>query len=464
MSENIRQPKILLLNPPGEEKYIRDYFCAKISKAHYYYHPTDLIYLTGTLSTQFEVFFIDSIAEDISLEQCVEKITSIEPDWVVFLTAGISYYNDMEVLSKIHESLPMCGILGTGDIYREIGTKALSEYDFIDGIILDFSTDDVLKFFQRTDNEPIPNIIFRDGDLIVDGKEVHSNGRFTLPVPRWDLIKLDLYSYPFERRRHFASMLTDFGCPYTCTYCPLSTVGFKLRGVDEVIEEIELLKSLGVKDIYFRDQTFGVNKKRTLELCSRMKPLGMGWTCFTRVDVLEEERLQAMKRAGCHTVMFGIETTNEELLQEYKKNTLNTQVENAVELCKTHGIDVVGFFIVGLPGDNKESILRTLHFAKSSGIDFASFNVAMPRFGTTLRKDAIEAGITEAGSMDVDSSTSMPSWKSQQLSNTEIKLLQKKAYRDFYLRPQYLMKRITSISTMHQLGNFTREGLSLFLN
>jgi anaerobic magnesium-protoporphyrin IX monomethyl ester cyclase len=455
--------RIVLFNPPGNKRYIRDYFCAKVAKSNYYYHPMDLVYLSGTLSTAYEVSFVDAIADGLSEAESIDRIAASKPDWVLFLTAGISYKNDMGVISRLHDSLENCSLIATGDIYREIGASALEEFDFIDAIVLDFSTKDVLTYLEQPRSEAIANIIHKHEGKVFDGGEQHVNGRFTIPMPRWDLINLEHYSYPFERRKYFASMLTDFGCAYKCTYCPISTIGFKLRDVDTVVEEIQYLRSRGVKDIYFRDQTFGVNKKRTAVLCERLAPLGIGWTCFTRVDVLTAELLEMMKKGGCHTVMFGIETVNEELLHEYKKDTTMAQVREAIALCKANGLDVVGFFIIGLPGDTKSAMLATIEFAKTSGIDFASFNRAMPRLGTTLRSEAIEAGYADPGSLELDSSSSETQWTGQHLSNAEITMLHKKAFRSFYLRPGYILKRLRNLSTFHQFTNFAREGLAMFL-
>lgn len=458
------RPRLLLFNPPGTKKYIRDYFCAKIAKSFYYYHPTDLVYLSGPLSAQFDVIFIDAIAENLDRSAALDRVRSVAPDWLVYLTAGISYAEDLETLSAIKTSLPNIRFVGTGDIYREITTQAFQDLPFLDAITLDFSTDDLLRYFQKQAAEPIPNIIYRSGDSLIEGKESHGHGKFHIDMPRWDLVNLNLYSYPFERRREFASVLTDFGCPYKCTFCPLSTVGFKLRDLPEVEKELRYLKSRGVKDIYFRDQTFGVNKKRTIDLCDLLATLDIGWTCFTRVDVLTEELVLALKRGGCHTVMFGIESVDTELMQAYKKNTTADQAQAAIALCRKYKLDVVGFFIIGLPGDTRESVLATIDFACKSGIDFASFNMAMPRLGSRMRDDAIKSGIADASDLAPDSSRGTPKWREQPLSNEDIIALQKKAFRAFYLRPGYLLKRLTRLSTFHQFYNFAREGAHLFLS
>lgn len=463
MADVSDRPRLLLFNPPGTKKYIRDYFCAKIAKSFYYYHPTDLVYLSGPLSSHFDVSFVDAIAESLDRDAAIQRVRNLEPDWIVYLTAGISYAEDLETLSAIKAAMPQVRFVGTGDIYREITTQAFQDLPFLDAITLDFSTDDLLSYFQRQAADPIPNIIYRTQTGLVEGKESHGHGKFHIDMPRWDLVNLNLYSYPFERRRQFASVLTDFGCPYKCTFCPLSTVGFKLRDLPEVEKELHYLKSRGVKDIYFRDQTFGVNKKRTIELCDLLATLDIGWTCFTRVDVLSEELVVALKRGGCHTVMFGIESVDAGLMQAYKKNTTAEQAQAAVTLCRQHKLDVVGFFIIGLPGDTRESVLATIDFACKSGIDFASFNMAMPRLGSRMRDDAIKSGIADASDLAPDSSRGTPRWREQPLANEEIIALQKQAFRSFYLRPGYLLKRLTRLSTFHQFYNFAREGAHLFL-
>ena len=457
--------KVLLLNPPGDKKYIRDYFCAKVAKSFYYYHPTDLVYVSGTLSQEHEVAFIDAIASKLSTDEVIDKARTLAPDWVLFLTAGISFTQDMATIARMKAELPNTRFIATGDIYREIGSRGLSDHPFVDAILLDFSTQDILTYLQGGQMEtPIPNIIHRHGDEILNGKEVHGHGKFHIPMPRWDLVDLDLYAYPFARRQAFASVLTDFGCPYKCTFCPLSTVGFKLRDLDEVERELRYLKTRGVRDIYFRDQTFGVNKRRTAELCDLLATLDIGWTCFTRVDVIDDELAANLKRGGCHTVMFGIESVDAELMKSYKKNTNADQATQGISICRRHGLDVVGFFIVGLPGDSHESVDATIRFACESGIDFASFNMAMPRLGTSLRQDAIEQGIADAADLSPDSSRGTPSWRNQALSNDEIRQLQKTAFRRFYLRPGYLLKRLFGLKTAHQFHNFAREGLHLFLS
>lgn len=205
--------------------------------------------------------------------------------------------------------MPSVKLIGTGDIFRELKTIALESNPFIDALLLDFSTNDIITYlFNNHKGMVIPNIIYRDDELLVEGKETHHSGIFDTPVPRWDLFNMKSYRFPFAKKKPFASILTDFGCPYSCDFCPISSLGYKLREISSVVEELICLKNLGIKELYIRDQTFGVSKQRTSELLEVMlkENLNFSWTCLTRTDILDDELLALMKKAGCHTIMIGI--------------------------------------------------------------------------------------------------------------------------------------------------------------
>ena len=455
--------KLLLLNPPGDKKYFRDYFCTNVSKARYYFHPLDLVYASGWLDPYFELFLIDAIADSLSDKECIKKIKEICPEVIVFLLSAPSFEIDLRFLSKLNKMLPNAKMIGSGDIYREVRERAFKIQPYLDAIFLDFSTPDLISYLIKKDKKPINNLLYKEGKTIIEGPEIHGYGAFRMPVPRWDLFHLDNYSFPFALKTKLATILTDFGCPFKCSFCPMSGVGFKLREIENVIEELKLLKKLGVNELFFKDQTFGANKKRTKRLLERIKEekLDFSWTCYSRVDVIDEPLLRIMKPAGCHTVIFGIESMNEGILEKYSKNTTEEEIINALNLSKKAGIRTAATFIIGLPGETKESTERTISFAKKLPIDFASFNIATPRFGTRFRKNAVQEGIIDAQNLELDSSESQPKWKNQTMSNEDICKLQRKAYREFYLRPAYLIKRLLHIKTFFELKQSILEAKDL---
>lgn len=465
-----KKPRAVLLNPPGTKKFFRDYFCTLVSKASYYYHPVDLIYLSGVMhEAGYHLDCVDAVAENLSPEACMDRVTRFQPDVLFYLIASPSYEEDVPFLSELKRRLPNTTFIGSGDVYREMRETALEHHDFCDAILTDFSTPDLIAWLNRVTDAVFDNIIYTSPEKgVLAGEEKHGHGFYRLPIPRWDLWPLDRYRFPFSERRRWATVLTDFGCPFSCTFCPMSTTGYRLRDLDTVIDELRLLKSLGIHEIFFRDQTFGVNRIRTTALLDRIKQEfpELRWTCWSRVDLVNEEFLRAIKEAGCHTVMFGIETSNEEILKKYKKNTKREQMEKALSLARTIGLKTVGTFVIGLPGESEASIRETIDYATKLPLDYASFNIATPRFGTTFRKEMKEQRAVRNDEMVYDSSHAKPAWEEDQkedgLSNALIFALQKEAIRRFYLRPAYLLRRLYTMRTPYQLYAHMREAYELF--
>src|SRR5262249_44650014 len=153
-------------------------------------------------------------------------------------------------------------------------------------------------------------------------------------------------------------------CPYPCTFCVIGTLGFKTRPVADVLEEIDHLRDRGVREIFFMDQTFGIARARAFELCAALADRGdLSWTAFTRPDTADDEMLGAMRRAGCHTLILGVESADDAVLAAYRKGYRSAVVRDAFERVRRHGLRTVGTFIIGLPEETEESLRRTLELA-----------------------------------------------------------------------------------------------------
>ncbi len=438
--------KILLLNPPGTKKYLRDYYCPCISKASYYYHPVDLVYLSGRLSSHFGLKVIDAIAESLSSLETQIRIKKYQPDIIIFLTSSLSLSEDQIFLKSLKQQLSKARFIGTGDVFRKFQEQSFKISPYLEAVLLDFSTQDILNYLlSKQLNHKIPNVIFKIKNKIFNGGETRESGTVYLPIPRWDLFPIEKYTLPFSRHKIYATVMTDFGCPFCCQFCPMNTLGFKLRDIGTVIDELCLLKKMGIQEIFFRDPSFGANRQRTINLCRQIIDwnLNISWTCLSRVNVVDKTMLYIMKKAGCHTVIYGIETASDAMQQLYHKNINSRQIIAAINLTQKIGINAAGTFILGLPEDTRESILKTIEFAKKLNLDYASFNVATPRVGTILEKRLMQKKIE------------------QNLNNREIKNLQTLAVRQFYLRPKYLIKKLSKIKTLFELKQQIKEGLSL---
>jgi len=289
------------------------------------------------------------------------------------------------------------------------------------------------------------------------------NRQFELPVPRHDLFQHPGYRYSFSRKRRFASVLTDYGCPFRCTFCIMPTLGFKFRPTDNVMEELRFIRRLGIDEIFFIDQTFAAVRKRALELCAAMREQipGVGWSCFSRADVLDPSLLEEMQKAGCHTIILGVETASEEILRHYRKEYTRSQIQDAFAWCRRLGIRTVGTFILGLPEETADTVEETLSLAKSLECDFASFNLAVPRMGTDLRRQALADGLAQAGDFSMDQTGRNIAMPTRCLSREEMHRLRRRFILGFYLRPSYLWRRLRKLGSWYELRAQISEGWAM---
>ena len=446
--------KVLLLNLPGKKPYLRDYFCNNISKSKYLHYPVDLLLLTCTLKNSgFDVQVIDALLKKLTPEKTIEKINEVNPDILVTLVGTISWAEDQEFLKKVKTKLPYLKIIGTGDVFLDDGEKVIKENNFFDGCILDFSDNSILNIIEKLQNgkngkEPIDNCIYKEnGSSPITGQIKRLKGEYSIPTPIHEYFPIKEYRYAFSRNFPTAHVLTDFGCAFNCSFCPIriDNLGFKVRSIDDVMKELKYLKSLGIKEIYFRDQTFGANKKRAIELCNRMVEEGLNftWFCFSRVDVINEELIDAMKNSGCHTIIFGIESSNDKTLQDVQKRINAEKIKNTFNLCKSRGIRRAATFIIGLPGETEEDIMSTVDFAVSIDCTFASFNIAEIRPGTDWSHHTEDVHF---------------------LPRHELERIRNRVIQRFYLRPSYIFNRIKEIRTPYDINVLFEEGLGIVHN
>jgi len=445
---------ILLLNPPGKKLYIRDYFCSKVSQANYISHPIDLVIISGILSKEnFSIHLIDSIVEKLTSEKTIEKISKLKPDFVISLSGAVSWEEDKEFFRELKKTLDTKLIL-CGDIFLENTEKYLEDYSFIDGIVLDFTSKNIIDYVKGKTSKR---------EII---KDETNQIEFEIPVPRHGIFLELSYRYPFTLSRKYCSVLTEYGCPFKCSFCIMGKLKYKYRKPENVISELKYIDSLGVKEIFFVDQTFGANRKKTVEILSEMvkNKFNFKWFGFSRVDVLDTELLELMRKSGCHTLILGIESGSDEILSKYRKGYNKKQIEETLNTCSKLGIRTVGTFIFGLPDETQDTADETINFLKKLPLDYASFNVAVPRAGTDLRKQAILEKLIDEKFEIMDQSGTEIAMSTKYLNQEDVKKLRQRAVKEFYLRPKYLIKRLFKIRTFYELLQNIENAIQLIKN
>lgn len=403
--------RLLLLVPPGERRYCRDYYLGGIRPEESLPPPQDLACLSGTLDGAGELRVLDAQAEGLGFEEALERACRPAPDFVFFLISAASYMEDARFLAALDERLPKARFAGMGDVYREIREMAFSLHPFLDAVLYDFTSPSARKLVEG--GEPLEDLSYRRGGRVVRGAARKAWGAWDAPAPRWDLFPLKAYGWPLAGPGPRAALLGSFGCPFLCSYCPASALGFRTRPASAVIEEARALERLGARSVLFRDQTFGADPAWTRELLERWRSAGLGlsWSCATRVDLVDAPLLGAMKEAGCASVSFGVDSGDDEVLRAYKKNATRAQAREAVRLAREAGLRVAGEFVLGFAMDTRETVEATLAFARELALDHASFRVEAQRYAADYRREMLVRGLVPPEAMPPDTPTSISVWQ-----------------------------------------------------
>ena len=449
--------RCLLLNPPGSRLYARDKFCSGISKAAYYWPQVDLLMLSGILSARHQVSVIDAIVEALDPHTCIERIVEAQYDAVLALTSIASWPEDFGFLEALKSRMPGIKIIVIGGFLLVSAAEVLKAKPFLDAALLDFTSPHILDYLEG--RRPVKDMVYREGGDIISGAR-EKTGRFSVPVPRHELFPLDKYRFPLCRHKRFTVTLASLGCPYSCAFCMPALIHFKLRKPSNVIEELAYIKSLGIREVIFQDPTFSAVRDHALALCQGMidAKLDLSWMCQTRCDCVDHELLEQMKQAGMYGIEFGVETSSESGWKTMNKGIDRNVIMKAFDACRRLGIRASAFFIIGMPDDDEASILDKIAFARELNPDAVAFSLFMPHPGTPLGKQMGVHGWTEG--LTFDDVTPRPI---QSAGMTEERLgeLLQKAYRDFYFRPSYILRRLTRITSMAELGNNIRAFFSL---
>lgn len=239
----------------------------------------------------------------------------------------------------------------------------------------------------------IAGLAWRDGAAVVRNPDRPLNKELgSLPFPARDLMRIERYPLRAWNGERMTTMMTSRGCPYACTYCFKGLFGRRyITTPNEAIvaEMEEIHEHYGITHFYFVDDLFVVNVNRLLEFVEEMKKrkLPYKWQCLARVDRLKKEHYVAMAEAGCSKVHYGIETGDPEVMVRVDKEATLEEVRNGVTWCHEAGILAKGYFMIGLPGDNEETVRRTIDMACDLPLYEAMFSLTTPFPGTGLWND-----------------------------------------------------------------------------
>lgn len=445
--------KIVLINPPYESIVLRDMYSSTISKGSYNWPNSDLLAMSGTLKNHCDVFLIDANTLGLNNKESIDRIIDCSPDGIVVAFGASVKNSDYNFIKKIKEQLPNVKIVASGGLLYHNSYKEISEHLQLDGIVLNYVTDDILKYFNEN-YEGLKNFVYRLNGEIVEKEKIMPENDFSYSIPPHEHLPLEKYRLSHGKKVPLTSVVTSYGCPAKCSFCVSGKINYRARSVDNIIEELKYVKKLGVREVFFRDNWFGANPRQFKELLNKMieENLQLSWVSDTRANVITKDSAELMKASGCHALHMGVESANDDILKRYDKKLTILKIKEAFRICHEVGISTVGYFIIGLPGETKNDVTRTVDLAIELNCDYASFNMPIPIFGTELRDNAIDNGWLEVDNMDSGyDGSALPIIGTKDLSAKDIRKLKNLAYLRFYLRTGFVVKTLHRIRTWYQL-------------
>lgn len=419
--------------------------------------PLGLCYIAAVLEEAgHEVKILDCPTYKQTQEDVLKEMEAFKPNIVGLATVTILIDRAIEITKAIKQSFPETIVVIGGPHPTQMPEETLR----------DTGCDMVIKgeaeyIFRDIAKDPKPFLEKK----IVEGITVRDLNEF--PIPARHLLDMKKYnSLPNNYRvsENVFQMMTTRGCPYTCTFCASANGKYRQRSVENVIEEIKHLKEkYNVQEIAFWDDIFTMNKKWVLDFCEALEKnnLKIAWSCESRLDLINEEIVTAMAKAGCWNMFFGIESGNQEMLDNIKKKTTLEMIRKGVAMVKKAGIEVRGSFILGLPGETPEMGRKTIDFAIELDPDYAQFSIATPFPGTELWNTADKWGALTKNFKDYH--IFAPVFLVKGYPNIEeLQKMQHLAFRKFYIRPRYILKRASKMRNLRDIKrNF--KGLKMVL-
>ena len=445
---------ILLINPPWITKDGNIWHGVKSTSP-----PLGLLYVAAFAERAgHHVRVMDVNAEELQFDDIEAALREQQPSWVG-LTAVTAQIKSAHRIAEIVKRVSQDTKVVIGGVHATALPEEVLRDDNVDYIIRDEGEHSFCALLAGEPLESVGGLSYRSGHAL----QPVAHNRPTTPIEDLDSLPTPAYHLvPFERykpavgayrRLPAINMTMTRGCPGKCTFCNSAETALRTRSAEHIVDEIEQLQArYGIREVSFYDDTFTIYKQNVARMCDLIveRRIDLTWSCFARTDCVSPPLLSKMRRAGCHQILFGIESADPVVLEAIRKPIDIELTRKAVRLVQDAGIAVRAAFMFGNPGETVESIRRTIDFAIELDPDLALFNITTPYPGTQMFEWAKRNGYLRT--LD---------WSDYDLANTvmhlpsispeDIDRMYKTAYREFYFRPKFLFRRLLAMRSLQEI-------------
>lgn len=468
--------KILLMNPqPKFEETYNDYMSKKswFDKGHGLVPgvspPLGLLYIASVLREEGHKIIVKD-GSLCSIDEIKKTLKQQSPELIGILTTSFAWGFCKEIIPMFKNEFPHIKIICGGplpDAYKEKCLEDCKSLDFAafgDGEYILRDLCDSLE--KNKDLRDVRGLCFRLGGRIIRNKDMPLIENLDeLPLPARDLVDIKRYcsSIGTYLKIPNTTITGSRGCPFRCIFCHITILPSPARYRDpiKVADEMELLvNDYKIKDLLFWDNGLTDNKKWITALCDEIKKrkLDVVWAGNSRINSANYEILKNMEKAGCWRLLYGIESGVQKNLDILRKGQTIRQIEDTIKANNKTGIAAFGSFIFGIPGETFEEGLKTIDFACKLNLDFARFNTMGSVPGTTLYENLQQYG--KITSFKNSQTFNVGGFIPYTMSEEDLLKLFNIAYKKFYLRPSYMLKRVLKIRSVDSLKQNIRGFLA----
>ncbi len=476
--------KVYLLNAPYKPRFTRDMRWQDTGRGGTLYYPIWLAYATGLVEQAgCDARLVDTAASGWNMEQVLKDIENFQPDLAVIDTSFPSLNYDISVAEIIKEKFSKVTTAMVGAPASQLAEKMLfnSGVDIVCRWEFDFVLRDLVEAVEQGESlHQVRGISYKNGGNIIHNpdRQLSSSEEldklpFVSQVYKKHLnVKDYMLNYSYSMHPE-VQIFTGRGCPFQCTFCswPQTLMGrkYRVRSIPNILDEMQWVEENvpEVKQIFLEDDTFTVDKRRVVEFCHEYEQRGLKipWGGQARVG-LDYETMKMMKEANCMMIDIGYESGTDTILQNAKKGTTVEQMRTFAREAKRTGLSIHGNWIIGLPGETKETIKATKRLIKETNADAITVAVVTPFPGTELYQWAKENGylITEDPNEYLDERGHQKSIISYpQLSSQEIRETVDGILKSYYLSLSYVpiaLRRVCNKNGWNEMKVLWRSAMA----
>ena len=466
--------RVLLIRPPARHT-VESEVPEAVEAENLSYPPLALLALASFLRDQTDHVcdILDAQLDNLSNEEMENHIRDFAPDVVGITCFTVQLVDVMHSIRASRRAGVEYVVLG-GPHINDFPKESLA-LEGVDAVVKGEGQQPLLELLSIWERgevaKGIKGVIAHADDPVPEEDVYFSNDLDAYPIVDRTLVDYSRYYDVMGEGGIFTTMVTSRGCPYRCTFCNTPRHRYRVQSPERVCDEIESCINLGIREIYFVDDTFNITNQRVHDLCDEIirRGLKFSWTVRFRVKGVDRPLLLKMKEAGCARIQLGVEQGTEEGLLRLKKDVTSKEIEQAFGLCREVGMNTVAYFMIGTPVERtRQDVLDTIEYSIRLKPDFVMYNILTPFPGTTLYDEGLRDGVLDVQPWTDFMQNPTEEFKAQvwneHFTRDELRELLHYAYRRFYWRPRFVVRNLFQIRNVSDFTRKAKAGIRLLVS